>query len=64
MLMPTCTKYEQPIVNRLHLRTGTASRFCYDVRLDEHACGWRGRGFIKLVVKESVFMGAKYSDDE
>lgn len=63
VMMPICRKHEAPVVNRWHHKSIAVSRFCYDVRLDENACGWRARSYERLVIKESTFTGAKYSDD-
>lgn len=68
VLLPQCTRYTvakvyfsptEGLVNQVSL-----PRFCHAVRLDESACGWRAKGFERLIVKDSIFMGAKYSDDE
>lgn len=58
-IMPQCTKHMQALIDRDHNLKLSLPRFCLDVRKDENACGWRGRSWKIVPVKQTVFTGTK-----
>lgn len=61
-IMPTCTRYRLQALHWSTLQRVEFSRFCYDVRLDERACGWRAAGFEAKPQSVRVFLGSKFTD--
>lgn len=63
VIMPTCARHQIVKIDRWHKVEVHISRFCYDVRLDELACGWRGRSFLKQKEHVTIFTGVKDGPD-
>jgi len=61
VIAPSCTKYtEMPHSKRIRVAHEVElPRFCHDVRKDEYACSWDGKGWERPKVKETVFMGER-----
>lgn len=65
-VVPTCSLYRATpsLQNRKNVeflmnKQLPLPRLCPDVRKDDSACAWEGRGYAPFIEKESVFLGEK-----